>query len=94
MMELMCPLCGSSDAAEFFLEHAQIYYRCHNCLLTFLSVAMLPTVDQEKARYDTHNNNPDDAGYRQFQMRLIRHMLPLLDVGARGLDYGLSLMHI
>ncbi len=49
---------------------------------------MLPSADEEKARYDTHNNSLEDHGYRQFQLRLIERMLPMLDVGARGLDYG------
>ena len=88
MMEVICPLCGSVDSSVFLREHDQIYYRCHSCQLTFLSPAMLPSIDEERARYDTHNNSLDDHGYRQFQLRLVKCMLPLLEAGAHGLDFG------
>ena len=87
-MEITCPLCRTVGSTEFFREHAKIYYRCPTCQITYLSVESLPSIDDEKARYDTHNNSLEDHGYRQFQLRLIERMLPYLKAGARGLDYG------
>jgi 2-polyprenyl-3-methyl-5-hydroxy-6-metoxy-1,4-benzoquinol methylase len=44
--------------------------------------------DQEKRRYDQHNNNPDDPGYRKFLSRLANPLCQRLPAGASGLDFG------
>ncbi len=47
-----------------------------------------PTAAQERARYDTHENDPADSGYRAFLARLANPLVERLPPGARGLDYG------
>jgi len=42
----------------------------------------------ERARYETHRNSPEDAGYRAFLDRLLVPLAARLAPGARGLDYG------
>jgi 2-polyprenyl-3-methyl-5-hydroxy-6-metoxy-1,4-benzoquinol methylase len=42
----------------------------------------------EKSRYETHQNRPDDQGYRDFLSRLTKQLVPRLKAGACGLDYG------
>lgn len=42
----------------------------------------------EKARYELHNNNPSDIGYQQFLNQLINPLKDRLRKGVRGLDYG------
>lgn len=44
--------------------------------------------EQEKARYDSHNNHPDDPGYRKFLSRLFTPLCTRLCKGACGLDFG------
>jgi hypothetical protein len=43
---------------------------------------------EEKAEYDLHENDVQDAGYRRFLSRLLTPLLPRLPVVGRGLDYG------
>jgi hypothetical protein len=42
----------------------------------------------ERARYETHRNDPTDAAYRAFLNRLAAPLIPRLPPGACGLDYG------
>jgi SAM-dependent methyltransferase len=79
-----CPLCGGDDVAHFDLE----YYRCVRCELTFLDPHLRPDAASERARYDEHRNDPDDAGYRAFLQQLAAPLCDRLPSGARGLDYG------
>jgi 2-polyprenyl-3-methyl-5-hydroxy-6-metoxy-1,4-benzoquinol methylase len=46
------------------------------------------SANDEKAFYDTHENNPDDPGYRRFLERLVSPLKRKLHPGSRGLDFG------
>jgi len=46
------------------------------------------TADEERAVYQLHNNDPDDAGYRRFLSKLAAPMIARLPEGAAGLDFG------
>jgi SAM-dependent methyltransferase len=47
-----------------------------------------PSPEVERARYDTHENDPYDPRYRDFLRRVLDPLLPLLTPGSRGLDFG------
>jgi len=89
---LPCPLCltpGSQPFARLPLGAATVaYHRCPTCRLTFMAPAHHPAPEAERAHYALHENSPDDAGYRQFLMRLAGPLMALLPPGARGLDFG------
>ncbi len=48
----------------------------------------LPSVAEERARYETHENDPGDAGYRAFLDRLAVPLVERLSPGMEGLDVG------
>ena len=83
-----CPLCLSQDTFRFFSDKNRDYYRCHSCLLVFVPADQHLSFEAEKAIYDLHQNQLDDAGYRQFLSRLAMPMLDRLPAPATGLDYG------
>lgn len=56
--------------------------------MTFVPAAQHAAPADERARYETHRNSPDDAGYRAFLDRLLTPLADRLAPGARGLDYG------
>jgi hypothetical protein len=64
------------------------YLRCDRCALTFLHRDHRPGPDEERARYETHENDPSDEGYRAFLDRLARPLSHRLAPGMEGLDYG------
>lgn len=84
---VMCPLCGGVAALHAQLG-ARAYHRCGTCRLVFLDRSLLPDAADERARYETHENDPSDPRYRAFLDRLAGPLIQCLTPGAEGLDYG------
>lgn len=86
---MKCILCFGQAEQLLLKEDGRIYFVCTSeCHLIFLDPSARLSVVEEKERYDLHNNNPDDEGYRDFLRRLTNELMPQLGTGARGLDFG------
>lgn len=85
--QTLCPLCEAS-AEPFCADGKRDYLRCPQCDLIFVPENFHLPPDEEKARYDHHQNNPDDPNYRKFLSRLFDPMKEKLEPGAEGLDFG------
>lgn len=87
-----CRLCGSTDNRLIFeggaRSHDRQFHHCDACDLVFVPDRFLLNPAQERERYLLHENDPGDAGYRDFLARLVDEVAPLLEPGAEGLDYG------
>lgn len=83
-----CPLCRATDVQSFAELSQGSYAQCGVCRLVFLHPAQRPSAAAERAHYGTHENDPDDPGYRAFLARLADPLAARLPVGATGLDYG------
>lgn len=64
------------------------YYCCDECRLIFLSSRFFLNEQEEKAHYDTHENNPSDDGYRRFLSQLADPLTGFLCKESIGLDFG------
>lgn len=85
---VQCPLCYVYQInlmAEIDKRH---YFECSICRLIFLSPDERPSCAEEKAHYDTHENDPEDQRYRTFLDQLAVPLAGQLSAGASGLDYG------
>ncbi|MDT8369107.1 MAG: class I SAM-dependent methyltransferase [Longimicrobiales bacterium] len=82
-----CPLCGACDP-EPRPAGDRAWWDCPGCGLVFADRAELPDPAEERARYETHENDPADDGYRTFLGRLADPLAARLEPGAEGLDYG------
>ncbi|MBN1688588.1 MAG: class I SAM-dependent methyltransferase [Candidatus Omnitrophica bacterium] len=90
---MTCPLCLSEETAlfrEWKDTHfgARRYWRCPECRLIYLHPDGHLTFEQEKARYDLHQNFPEDPKYVQFLKKLADPLSQKLRAGSCGLDYG------
>lgn len=83
-----CPVCREPRADVFCQLDQQRYFRCHRCAATFLDPDSFPSADDERAHYDTHENDVTDLGYRAFLSRLADPLLKRLPPNRNGLDYG------
>lgn len=83
-----CPLCQSEQARFFEHAHQRDYFLCETCHLVFMTPEQRLTPDEEMARYQTHENDSEDAGYRNFLSRVADPLADVLVLGAMGLDYG------
>jgi len=75
-------------ASPFARRGRAVYHRCPACDLVFLDRASRLPPDEERARYETHENDPADPRYRAFLDRLAAPLRARLNPGAEGLDYG------
>ncbi len=85
---LPCPLCFSNHTKPFFEADRRAYLLCPSCSLLFVPEAYWPSAEEERARYDKHQNSPDDKGYVDFLEKMTDPLAMQLAPGAKGLDYG------
>jgi hypothetical protein len=82
-----CILCGSESTFFIFCRSVE-YYCCYNCGAVFMAQAFHPSAGREKERYDKHQNNPGDPGYREFVNPLVNTVISHYDPKSSGLDFG------
>ena len=84
----ICPLCKTADASKIYQDRHRDYFRCQVCNLVFVPSAQFLSAQEEKARYDLHQNSPDDPAYRRFLNRLFLPLQKQLAPRSLGLDFG------
>ncbi len=84
---LTCTLCNAASVFSFSFR-ARDFYRCSNCLSLMVDPLMHPSAEEEKKRYDQHNNDVNDPGYRKFVRPIVDLVKLTCRDGANGLDYG------
>jgi hypothetical protein len=83
-----CRLCDSSDCNQIFRDDVRSYRLCGNCGLIFVPVSEHVSVEEEKKRYDLHENSADHEGYLRFLNECADVIVKETPVSARILDYG------
>lgn len=83
-----CILCGNDNAEFYHKDATRPYFRCSYCRLVFVPPEYRLSREEEKERYDLHENDPSDEGYRNFLKRIVEPLNSLLPPGSEGLDFG------
>lgn len=83
-----CPLCRSERVRPLARAHGRSYLECGECGLVHVPPEDRLGPAEERAHYGTHENDPDDPGYRAFLDRLAAPLAERLPAGAQGLDFG------
>ncbi|MBU3916054.1 class I SAM-dependent methyltransferase [bacterium] len=83
-----CTLCSNRKPVLWAKDHFRAYFKCPECNLVFVPDKFHLSPDKEKERYDLHNNDPEDEGYKNFLNRLILPLIPYLKKGDKGIDFG------
>lgn len=83
-----CPVCRATRLRSLVRIGGKQYWACQNCAARFLDPSHYPTIADERAHYDLHENDPDDPAYRAFLGRLATPLLAKLPAGQTILDYG------
>ena len=87
-MANVCPLCRSIKCVTYFSSAKADYFKCGNCQLVFAPKEFHLSVDDERARYDSHHNDPNDIKYREFLSKVFEPLSSFLNINDRGLDFG------
>lgn len=83
-----CPLCGETHNEFYFRDKRREYRQCRRCALVFVPAQQRLSADDEKAIYDLHENDVNDAGYVRFLTRMAEPLLQRLPQNAMGLEFG------
>lgn len=86
-----CPLCLEENITFIFLQKQfnRKFYRCNCCELHFVDKLSLLKKNEEKQRYDNHQNSVKDSGYVAFLSKLLDPVLGFVkNDKASGLDFG------
>jgi len=83
-----CPLCLTEKVREYSRDKRRDYYQCETCNLVFVPSGQYLSAEDEKKRYDLHQNSPQDLNYRRFLSRLFIPLHKKLAPCSQGLDFG------
>jgi hypothetical protein len=83
-----CRLCGSPDCRMIFRDIAREYRHCAVCDLIFVPASQFVTVEEERARYELHDNTGDHAGYRSFLSGVAEIVVQVTAQSGSILDFG------
>lgn len=88
MHHLACPVCKDENTQYFWSNNTRTYWRCPACQATFLDPAQRPAPQFEHSYYQTHQNDVNDPGYRNYLSPILGPLLEKLAPQSHGLDYG------
>ena len=84
-----CILCKTESRPLEDTKFGVLYYLCPNCECIFTDPKDIPNSEDEKARYDTHNNSIEDEGYvNMFEQFIDKAVTPYIQTPADALDFG------
>ncbi len=87
-MSAPCPLCESEETIVFYQKELRQFRSCKSCKLIFVPKEFQLGPKEEHAHYLTHNNDPNDQGYRRHLGKLTTPLLRKLTKASTGLDFG------
>lgn len=88
-MNKTCIICQAESKFLYqFKPHSPVYYRCDNCGCVFEDEHFFISAEEEKRRYDTHNNDVEDVRYQNFVSPIVNQVKKYYDQQAIGLDFG------
>ncbi len=83
-----CHICNKS-IDSFVHEKTNItYYHCIDCEYIFKSPECHQDFSRQKERYNLHENDENDEGYKAYFQRFLDFTLPLIGQPETALDFG------
>lgn len=83
-----CHICNKTTESFIDTKTNITYYHCHACEYIFKSPECYQDFSAQKERYNLHENNDEDAGYRAYFQRFLDFILPLVAQPKTALDFG------
>lgn len=85
---MVCPLCKNINPKRQQEIAGVLFLTCSQCGSLFKHSTHWPTLEVEKNRYETHNNDVTDQGYQNFVMPIVKAVKKDFKTTANGLDFG------
>jgi len=90
-MHEQCPLCGMTDELTAFKDSwMQLFHYCPGCDTVWKDPSLFLNPENEKARYEQHNNTMENTGYVVYLTDFMeKAVLPFVSPGGGPLlDFG------
>lgn len=88
MQKKECSVCGKTMRDWRDERGGLPYWVCEGCGLVQMREEEWVSVEQEKARYETHNNTPENEGYVRMFEEFLAEIEPYTRNVRRVLDFG------
>jgi len=85
---LRCNLCGCESMALVCKDKRRSFWLCNDCALISVPPQHWLSVDDEKKRYDLHDNGISNNGYVKFLSQIVDVLIPVSRPEMRVLDFG------
>ena len=82
-----CPICGF-EANVLLNKGQKLFYKCKQCFSIHVPSSNYLTKEEEKAIYETHNNDVLDVRYQSFVSPITHSVMKEFSLNAVGLDFG------
>jgi hypothetical protein len=82
-----CTLCGA-ETYLFYEEKQKKYHKCSTCSSVLLDPEDFLSKENEKLRYEEHNNDVTDIGYQKFVAPVVTAIQNKFTTEHTGLDFG------
>ena len=86
-MKNNCPLC-KNNSAIFYQFKKRLYHQCNNCKGVFVDPALILPPEEEKLRYEEHNNDVNDKRFQKFVSPITDLVQKEFTENHFGLDFG------
>jgi SAM-dependent methyltransferase len=85
---MKCLICQQEVALFNNLKNTITFGYCHACTFIFKPPQTHQAFQEQKKRYDLHQNDPTDEGYKAYFQRFLDFTLPHLHSIENALDFG------
>ena len=85
---MKCHICNQNTVSFKHDKRDVTYYHCTSCEYIFKSPECYQDLARQKERYNLHENNEDDEGYRAYFLRFLDFVLLQISNVKTALDFG------
>ena len=85
---MRCHICNEPTLMFMDEKSQMLYHLCNACEYIFKHPSVYQKLAEQKVRYDLHENEENNEGYRAYFKRFLDFVLPLVQKPQRALDFG------
>lgn len=85
---MICKLCGKNSVDKLCENSSREFYHCTFCELIFVPEMYHLNIQEEKTRYDLHDNSMDNKGYVNYLQKIEKVVSGIVTKDKSILDFG------